>query len=163
MESNSGYTVDTVLTALHQAIQEQQTIVSTAQSEDTGIISQAQEDLNACMELSENLVKQDPGSIMYQTPLRPGTARNQILTKLQSFVSTPIPNGNSDEGRSRIQTQPIRNTVSNAWIGVTGTIADRIQKFKARSRSPTVTSDASKSQARPRDFPDNAPKVQQHI
>ena len=84
MESNSGCTVDTVITALHRAIPEQQAVISTTQSEDTGLINQTQEDLDAFMELSEHLLTLDSGSIMYQIPLRTKTARKWLPKELQS-------------------------------------------------------------------------------
>jgi len=159
MASSCGYTVATVLTALHEAIPEQQAIISTAQSEDAGLINQTQVDQDACMELSEYLVSLDPGSILYQIPLRSETAKNWLPKELQSFVSTPIMSTSPAEDQGKVQTQPIRD----AFKTFTGTVADRIQKLKSRSRSPTIQSDTSQSAARPRDFPDNAPKVQQHI
>ena len=64
MASSSSCAVATVLTALHEAIPEQQAIISTAHSEDTGLINQTQVDQDACMELSECLLSLDPGSII---------------------------------------------------------------------------------------------------
>ena len=59
MASSSGYAVATVLTALHEVIPEQQAIISTAHSEDTGLINQTQVDQDACVALSEFLLSLD--------------------------------------------------------------------------------------------------------
>ena len=65
MASSSGYTVATVLTALHEALLEQQAIINTAHSDDTGRINQTQVDQDACVELSEYWLTIDPGLIIY--------------------------------------------------------------------------------------------------
>ena len=74
--------MNTVLTVLQKATSEQQAIISTSMSGNTGLINQTQADLDECMILSQRLLPLvdegnggDPGAVIYEIPLRSDTAQ----------------------------------------------------------------------------------------
>ena len=80
-QHGSGASVNTVLTALRQVTSEQQEIISTSMSGNTGLINQIQADLDDCMVLSQRLLPLvvvdnggDPGAVIFEIPLRADTA-----------------------------------------------------------------------------------------